>query len=169
MLSFPCSLSCHGIFATVSTSFPASSGGLPSGSSTDGTEGMSTHSADISLRLFFLHPSASFLFSKMSKSRSNRPKKSFLPSPPFLLVYIYCMTAILSREFLWKKSHFPALEACLPSLAYLASFATVCITCAGYLVDSLYQRFYRVVFRKKAERKVDEITNEFIGSIKKGE
>ena len=56
----------------------------------------------------------------------------------------------------------------LPSLAYLAA-SIVCITCAAYLVDSLYQRFYRLVFRKKVERKVDEITKRIYRSIKKGE
>ena len=66
----------------------------------------------------FLHPSASSPVSKC-KIRSDRPKKSFLPSPPFPLVYIYCMTAILSANFSGKPSHFPASEACCPLLPIL--------------------------------------------------
>ena len=73
-----------------------------------------------------------------------------------------------TRAFLWEKialSRFGSLPA---SLGYLA-IATVCITCAGYLVDTLYQKLYRVVFRKKAEGKVDEITARIYRSIGKGE
>ena len=40
---------------------------------------------------------------------------------------------------------------------------------AGRLVDTLYQKIYRVVFRKKAEGKVDEIAARIYRSIGKGE
>lgn len=73
-----------------------------------------------------------------------------------------------TRAFLWEKialSRFGSLPA---SLVYLA-ITTLCITCAGYLVDTLYQKIYRVVFRKKAEGKVDEITEKIYQCIKKGE
>ena len=73
-----------------------------------------------------------------------------------------------TRAFLWEKialSRFGSLPA---SLGYLA-IVTLCITCAGYLVDTLYQKIYRLVFRKKVERKVDEITARIYRSIKKGE
>ena len=109
-----------------------------------------------------------FLLFQNVKIRSDRPKKIILALAPLSFGVYLLHDSDFIREFLWKTISLPRFGSLLPSLAYLAA-SIVCITCAAYLVDSLYQRFYRLVFRKKVERKVDEITKRIYRSIKKGE
>ena len=109
-----------------------------------------------------------FLFFQNIKIQGNHPKKIILAIAPLSFGVYLLHDSDFTRAFLWEKialSRFGSLPA---SLAYLA-IATLCITCAGYLVDTLYQKIYRVVFRKKAEGKVDEITARIYRSIGKGE
>ena len=109
-----------------------------------------------------------FLFFQNIKIQGNRPKKIILAIAPLSFGVYLLHDSDFTRAFLWKTISLPRFGSLLPSLAYLAA-SIVCITCAAYLVDSLYQRFYRLVFRKKVERKVDEITKRIYRSIKKGE
>ena len=137
--------------------------------STDGTgRNARAHSADTSLRPCFSHPFASFCSSRISKFRAIARKKSSLRSPRFLLAYICCMTAILPAHFSGKKSRFPVLEACLRPLATWLSqpFAS---PVQGILSIRCIRKFTGLVFRKKAERKVDEIAARIYRSIGKGE
>ena len=109
-----------------------------------------------------------FLFFQNIKIQGNHPKKIILAIAPLSFGVYLLHDSDFTRAFLWEKialSRFGSLPA---SLGYLA-IATLCITCAGYLVDTLYQKIYRVVFRKKAEGKVDEITARIYRSIGKGE
>ena len=96
------------------------------------------------------------------------PEKIILAIAPLSFGVYLLHDSDFTRAFLWEKialSRFGSLPA---SLGYLA-IATLCITCAGYLVDTLYQKIYQVIFRKKAEGKVDEITARIYRSIGKGE
>ena len=109
-----------------------------------------------------------FLFFQNLKIQGNRTKKIILAIAPLSFGVYLLHDSDFTRTFLWEKialSRFGSLPA---SLGYLA-IATLCITCAGYLVDTLYQKIYRVVFRKKAEGKVDEITEKIYQCIEKGE
>lgn len=108
------------------------------------------------------------MFFQNIKIQGNRPKKIILAIAPLSFGVYLLHDSDFTRAFLWEKialSRFGSLPA---SLGYLA-IVTLCITCAGYLVDTLYQKIYRLVFRKKVERKVDEITARIYRSIKKGE
>ena len=92
-----------------------------------------------------------FLFFQNIKIQGNHPKKIILAIAPLSFGVYLLHDSDFTRAFLWEKialSRFGSLPA---SLGYLA-IATLCITCAGYLVDTLYQKIYRVVFRKKSGR-----------------
>ncbi len=134
--------------------------------STDGTGRNARHTRRIPVsdRVFRIHLLLFVL--PEYQNQGNRPKKIILAIAPLSFGVYLLHDSDFIRAFLWEKialSRFGSLPA---SLGYLA-IVTVCITCAGYLVDTLYQKNYRLVFRKKAEGKVDEITERIIEASKK--
>lgn len=136
--------------------------------STDGTGRNARHTRRIPVsdRVFRIHLLL-FVLPEYQNSGQSPEKNYPRHCPAFFGVYLL-HDSDFTRTFLWEKialSRFGSLPA---SLGYLA-IATVCITCAGYLVDTLYQKIYRVVFRKKAEGKVDEIAARIYRSIGKAE
>lgn len=107
-----------------------------------------------------------FLFFQNIKIQGNRPKKSSLRSPRFLLAYICCMTAILPAHFSGKKSRFPVLEACLRPLATWLSqpFAS---PVQGILSIRCIRRFTGWSFEKKRKEKWMRSQHGFIGASEK--
>lgn len=106
-----------------------------------------------------------FLFFQNIKIQGNRPKKSSLRSPRFLLAYICCMTAILPAHFSGKNRAFPFWKpACVPWLpGYRNRLHHLCRVSCRYAVSKIY----RVVFRKKRRGKWMRSQHGFIGASEK--
>ena len=130
-----------------------------------GLEGMLDTLGGYQSPTVFSHPFASFVLPEYQNSGQS-PEKIILAIAPLSFGVYLLHDSDFTRAFLWEKialSRFGSLPA---SLGYLA-IATLCITCAGYLVDTLYQKIYRVVFRKKAEGKWMRSQHGFIGASEK--
>ena len=70
-----------------------------------------------------------------------------------------------TRALLWQLVDLPRFGgALLPSLAYLTG-AVLLIAVAGYAVDAVYQRLYRLLRLSALEEKVDVFATRILQSV----
>ena len=88
----------------------------------------------------------------------------FLLAPLSFGVYLLHDSGF-TRALLWQWVDLPRFGgALLPSLAYLTG-AVLLVAVAGYAVDAVYQRFYRLLRLPTLEEKVDTLTTRVLQSI----
>lgn len=133
-----------------------------------GLEGMTDTLGGYQSPTAFLASVCFFLLFQNIQIQGERPKKIILALAPLSFGVYLLHDSDFIREFLWETISLSRFGGLLPSLGYLV-VTIFCITGAGYLVDSLYQRLYRAVFRKKVERGIDEIVGRIYRRIGKGE
>ncbi|MFR1308328.1 MAG: acyltransferase family protein [Gallintestinimicrobium sp.] len=125
----------------------------------------STHSADTSLRPCFSHPFASFVLPEYQNSGQS-PEKIILAIAPLSFGVYLLHDSDFTRAFLWEKSRFPVLEACLRPLATWLSqpFAS---PVQGILSIRCIKKFTGWSFGKKRRGKWMRSQHGFIGASEK--